>query len=201
MTQNTAPDPALRLQQAYALRETDPARAFEEYRTLSADGYPDAMMQLAWCYQEGIGTVTNMSLAELWFRRAYEKGTDRAKRQAIYYLGRYYLMQKDYSKARDIFSIGDAINYSPATYHLGRLYWRGIGVKKQPSEARMLFERASKQGHLLAKRNLAILLMSGRFGIWNIFRGLYLLFQSFKEFSTVQYKVLCDGSEDERVMN
>jgi len=200
MTQETNSDLVLRVRQAHALRETDPVRAFEEFRALSDQGYPDGMLQLAWCYEEGIGTTPDMALAKMWYGRAYETGSEEVKKQATIYLGRFYLRQKDFAKAYEIYSAGAVLNYSPAIYNLGRLYWHGLGVKKQPREARKLFERASKQGHLLAKRNLAVLLMSGRFGIFNIATGLYLLLQSIKEIWVVADKSLSDEHQDERIM-
>lgn len=181
MTQEPESDSVLRVSQAYALRKTDPLRAFEEFSALADEGCPDGMLQLAWCYERGVGTAPNLELTELWYRRAYETGAERVKMHALIYLGRFYLLQKDFAKAHEIFSAGATINYPPAIYQLGRLYSHGLGVERDPSKALLLFERASKEGNLLARWSMAILLMSGRFGVSNIGRGMCLLFRTVRD--------------------
>ncbi len=171
----------LRLKKASALRLEEPSRVFEEYRQLSDEGYPDAMLQLAWCYEKGIGTRSNKALSEAWYRRAYEVGTERVKKLAIYYLGWFYLRGGDFVKAREIFNLGAEMDYPTAIFRLGWLYKRGDGVKKDLIKARALFERAACLGHILAKRDLAAMLMSGRFGILNAIKGFVLFFRTFKE--------------------
>lgn len=190
----------VRLYRAIATEKSEPANAFAELATLSHEGHPPSMVRLAHCYQYGIGTHPDIVLAEAWYRRAFEAGSGRAKRRALYYLGRLYLVQNDFHKARDMFAVGAELNDPPALYQLGRLYWFGRGLKSQPSEARVLFERASKLGHLLARRNLAIMLLSGRFGVFNFVKGLCMFPGTMLKGMVVAYRSFDLDIPDERLM-
>lgn len=189
-----------RLYQAIALESIDSARAFAEVQSLSQEGHPASMVKLGRYYQDGIGIPADATLAEAWYRRAFETGSGRAKKRAIYYLGHLYLAQNDFDNAFKIFTEGAELNDPVAIYHLGRMYWLGTGIKSQPAEARLLFERASNLGHLLARRNLAILLMSGRFGVLNILKGLCMLPLALLKGVIVIYKSLGYKIKDERIM-
>jgi TPR repeat protein len=125
------------------------------------------MLHLGWAYQKGTGTGADAKQAEVWFRRAFEKGS----KLAIYYLGHFYLQQQEYSKAHEVFAVGASMQYAPAIYCLGQMYVDGTGVSKQPDKGRALLEQATALGHVFAKRGLAKLLMSGQFGFFNTFRG------------------------------
>lgn len=98
-----------------------------------------------------------------------------------YYLGHLYLERKEYSKAHEIFTAGASMNYSPAIFCLGHMYMDGQGVEKDLSKARSLFEKASMAGHVFAKRTLAKLLLSGQFGLLNVFKGSLLFFGAVKD--------------------
>lgn len=190
----------VRLYHAIALQKLEPVRAFAELNTLSQEGHPASMVSLARCYQYGIGTPIDTIKAETWYRHALETGSGRTKRRALYYLGRLYLNQKNYAKAREMFAAGVELNDPPALYNLGRIYWRGLGIKAKPSEARVLFERASELGHLLARRNLAVLLMSGRFGVFNFIKGLYMMPKVIHGVLVVAYRSFDLDIPDERLM-
>lgn len=167
----------IRLNAAYDLLQIDPAQAIKELQLLAEQGSLSGMLHLGWAYQKGTGNGVEPEQAEIWFRRAYEKGS----RLAIYYLGHLYLRQKEYSKAHDIFTTGASMDYVPAIYCLGQMYMDGAGVSKQPDKARALLERATALGHVFAKRSLAKLLMSGHFGVLNFFRGCFLVLGALKD--------------------
>lgn len=164
-----------KLNEAYGLLETNPGRAIGELESLAENGSVLSMIYLGWVYQTG----KNMDLkkAESWLRRACDKGA----KLAIYYLGHFYLKQREYEKAREIFMYGDSSDYTPATYCLAEMYVDGSGVNKQIEKARELLEKATALGHVFAKRSLAKLLMSGQFGFFNVFRGFFLLLGALKD--------------------
>lgn len=166
-----------RLNEAYALLETDPARAVRELQSLAEQGSLYGMLYLGWAYQKGTGTAADAKQAEVWLRRAFEKGS----KLAIYYLGHFYLQQQEYSKAHEVFAVGASMQYAPAIYCLGQMYVDGTGVSKQPDKARALLEQATALGHVFAKRSLAKLLISGQFGFFSILRGCSLFLGALKD--------------------
>jgi len=90
-------------------------------------------------------------------------------------LGRGYFELKDYKKAEDAFRIGATKNYAPSIQMLGLMFAKGIGVEKDLDEARALLERASRLGHAFAKRGLGEVLVRGKYGAFQMFRGMWLI--------------------------
>ena len=172
-----------RVAKACALRKHDPNRAFREFQRLADEGSAAGMFHLAWCYDNAIGTHINRTLAEKLYLSAYEIGHEEGRKEVSYYLGRHFLDQKKYKKAAEAFSLGKEYQFAPSLYHLGRLYARGKGVEKDAREARRILEAAASQGHMLATRDLAHLLMSGRFGLKNMVEGVKLLRRTARMFS------------------
>jgi len=166
---SSEPDPN-RLKEAYRLLETSPELAVKELRSLIERGSLYSMICLGWAHQKRFAVDANAKEAESWFRLAFDKGS----KQAIYYLGRFYLHQQEYFKAHEVLSVGIEKQYAPAIFWLGRMYLNGLGVIKQLDKARALYEQAAALDHVYAKRNLGVLLMSGHFGFFRIFRGFFL---------------------------
>ncbi len=150
------------------------------------------MLYLGWAYQKGVGIAADARQAEVWLRRAFEKGS----KLVIYYLGDFYWQQQEYSKAHEVFAVGVSMQYTPAIYCFGRMYVEETGVGKQPDKARVLMEQATALGHLFAKRSLARLLMSGQFGLFNVLRGYSLFFGALKDFCVV---VMKEGASSDRL--
>ena len=70
-----------------------------------------------------------------------------------------YFEKGAHLKARALFEAGSIRDYPPAMYMLGRMYWLGIGVKRDVHMARDFFERAASLGHVFSMRNLGVLLI------------------------------------------
>ena len=58
--------------------KNDPKKAFKYYQMSAAQGHLDGMVNLGYCYQEGIGTDMNIISAEEWLRKAAEGGSQAA---------------------------------------------------------------------------------------------------------------------------
>ena len=171
-----------RLISAYRLLQTEPGpKVFRELEELAELGSLSSMVYLGCAYQHGMGTEKDMSAAETWFRRGYDSGS----KLALYYLGHLYLAKKEYDNAEVVFVSGMKINYSPAIFCLGCMYLEGTGVIKQPDQARILFEKASGLGHVFAKRFLAKMYLSGRYGIFFFLKGVLLLVGAMKDFLVI----------------
>ena len=176
------------LRRAYDLLKTDPVRAQDTLHELAEQGSTRAMFYLGCVYERGEGAAVDPDQAVAWYRRAYERDPGQTKKQAAYYLGCLYQNRQDYANARDLFLAGVDLDYAPAIYRLGLMYRDGLGVAKQPDQARSLFERASALGNLHARRSLAIQYISGRFGPIHIFKGLHLLLSTTRDFYTAVTK-------------
>lgn len=96
------------------------------------------------------------SLAEIWYRKSVESGSAVATLKAGY----FYLRQKNYEKAREVFSIGRDRNYAPSIVRLGDLYVKGLGVERNYDIAKSLFKQAADLGNMWAKAGMAAMTMN-----------------------------------------
>ena len=76
------------------------------------------------------------------------------------------------------------------------MYFNGEGGPADVIQAYVMWEKASELGHLYAKRNVGLLLLSGRRGASNIPKGLSLYLSSI--FATIS--LLLKNPNSERLM-
>lgn len=166
------------LHKAYTKLQTEPGlEAINDLEKLAERGSLMSMVYLGGAYEDGIAVLKNESQAENWYRRAMDGGSN----LAVYYLGHLYLDKQDYLKAKEIFSYGDLKGYSPTTYRLAYMYLDGKGIPKDERKAFELFKKASDDGHVFAKRKLAGIYLSGKYGVTNIFKGFFLFLIAVKD--------------------
>jgi TPR repeat protein len=165
------------LRQAYQLIDTAHQQAMEKLESLAARGSPMSMMYIADAYRTGKGTKIDLVRAEEWYRRASENGMV----LGTYELARIYLDAKRYEQAKEAFDIGASKKYLPSINMLGTMYRDGLGVDRDLKRARDCFERATAGGHVFSKRNLGVLLMRGKFGVFQAMRGLVLFIASIRD--------------------
>lgn len=118
------------------LEKTEPMTAFALARALAEQGSLRAMVQLAQQYHNGTGTPVSLSEAEMWYRRVVDRAWGDAKALAIHNLGWLYEKQDDRTRALAFFQQGAELRYPPSVCHLGYIFWRGLGVEKDPAKAR-----------------------------------------------------------------
>lgn len=139
-------------QEALTFLETTPQRAFEEFRRLSNEGYAPSMLQLAWCYHKGIGAAQELSLAEVWYRRASEAGEDHEKGEAEKSLIQLRIEQIDKirkeepKRAFEEFRKLSEDGCLDATVELAWCYYNGIGTLRDLSLAERLSTRVFEEG-------------------------------------------------------
>lgn len=159
------------LRNAYALLGSNFDEARQKLEKLADRGSVASMWYLGDAYSSGRYGAENPVEAKRWYQRAESLGWI----PASYRLGRVYFSLKDYTLAFQAFSRGAENNYSPATYRLGMMYMEGLGTRKNLDECRRLLARATADGHLFAKRDLAGLYIRGTFGVPNVMKGLSML--------------------------
>ncbi len=159
---------------ARRLLDTDPAGAHAELRRLAERGSVKAMVFLGTIYRRGQNAEKDLSEAEEWYLRAARLDYI----PATYLLGVTYSNQRRYWMAFEQFKIAARNNYVPAIHSLGMMYERGKGVAADPSKAKEIWERGSVFGNLRTRAALGRLLMSGKSGLVQWLRGMWLEHQA-----------------------
>ena len=139
----------------------------DEFKALADEGSLQSMLYLGIAYRDGQGVKIDEEKASEYFDRANDLGLAIAG----YYLGLLYFDQKKYRRSFETLSDWEDGNYAPTLCRLAYLYQKGYGVEKQFDKARLLFERSSNMGNIWAKRKLAEMYMTGKFGIFRIAQG------------------------------
>jgi TPR repeat protein len=142
----------------------DPRGTIKKLENYAADGSVQSMVYLGFAYQGGLVVERDWEKAELWYRRAADRGSI----DASFRLATLLIERKQYNQARALLDGLAAKEFAPALYTLGQLYAGGRGIGKNIDLSRELWSRAAQAGHLPSKRNLSFLLMRGRFGILKI---------------------------------
>ena len=164
-------DPLLDLvRPANALWTTDPAQAVKAWTPLAEAGSILSMIRLGHAFREGRGTPKDEAKAELWFRRAFEAGSDTGG----VFLGCLCVSAGRFEEAREIFAVGVARNLAQAQWRLAFILLRKPTSAEDLAKARRLLERAAAQGYLSAAASLSYFLMHGRFGLRERFKGVRL---------------------------
>lgn len=171
------------LHQAHGLMATDPARAVAKLTDLSERGSLMSMVYLAEAHKKGTGVRADVKKAEELYDRAAKGGSV----IALYHVGRDYLDKGQFLKAKESFQISADKGYLPSIGQLGKMYAKGIGVPRDVNAGRAFLERASSEGYVFAKRDLALLLMRGKFGDLARIRGAWLFLVAIKDVFVVVF--------------
>jgi TPR repeat protein len=159
---------ARRLYEAKNYRE-----ALDIYRSLAERETPvqgEIFMHLGRMFERGQGTPADLAQAGQWFERAANTGSA----VGTYAVFAIRFREGRYTEAKDWLERAANQGYTPAIYYLGRLYESGKGVGVDRKKAHEYFERAAAQGHLLAKRQIAVSLLKGEHGLIRVPRGLLM---------------------------
>jgi TPR repeat protein len=171
------------LNHAFNLLSSDPEEALVELKALADRGSIASMLYIAHTYRKLKGDLLQ---SNEWFRRAMNAGS----LLGSYELARNYREANNHSDALEVLRVGESDGYAPSIHQLGVMYWKGLGVDKDTDKARKLFERASALGHVYAKRNLGILLLTSQ--PREVFRGLRLWMRAIKD----AWQLLPDPPDD-----
>lgn len=170
-------DEIIDVDRAYdALSAGDYSEAFNRFSYLATldPGNIDILLNLGWLYQTGFGVAKNLNKSI----ECYEKAAEGGATLAHYYLGRLAKEEGRLDGAVKHFEIAAEKGYPSAAYWLGTMYLSGIGVKENKEKAKLHLKNASKNGHIFAKRDLALAEIKGSFGSRNLFVGIYDLITS-----------------------
>jgi TPR repeat protein len=141
------------------------------------------ILQISDFYIKDGSPHADASKAKYWYSKAHDKGYA----PASYMLGRIYSKSRQYDLTFAAFSKGAEKGYAPAIYRLAKVYQVG--------------EMARSKRHIFAKRDLAGLLPTGRFGLAQALRGAMLLLSLWSDVAFLVGKAIKGESTlDEHVL-
>ncbi|ODV42750.1 hypothetical protein AWV79_24335 [Cupriavidus sp. UYMMa02A] len=144
------------------------SQALRIYRQLADSGHSESQVFLGWMLAEGMGVEASHEDAAKWFRRAALLGSAKG----AFYMGRLLAREAKYADAVLWYQRSAADGYPPSQFRLGVSYLMGEGVQKDFSLACRHLEAAKANGHLFARRELAILDIRGERGVARRFLGI-----------------------------
>jgi len=146
------------------------AEAFAAYEELARAGDVQSQIYAAWMLHEGHGILRDKERALSWFERAATLGS----KEGAFYCGRIAFGRNDYEKGLRWFRQAAAQEYGPALLWLGLAHVRGLGVATDRAKGIRFLERAADTGNFFAKRELALMMIRGEFGVLKILVGLVM---------------------------
>jgi uncharacterized protein len=167
--------------------ESEIGSALIAFEALAERGSAASMFCLAWAYSTNGGARTkDVHKACYWFGRAHQRGYATAS----FYYGALCSELHDHQEAFAAFSRGAGSDYLPAIYRLALAFREGHGTAPDIDRCRALLERAAKRGHFFARRDLAGLLIKGRYGPRQATRGALMLLHLYFD-ATIVFPAWC----------
>jgi TPR repeat protein len=142
---------------------------------LAETGSLDAQLQLGWMLHTGNGVPKDLKQAQYWYERATRSNSPRAE----FYLASVFWNSREFDKAREWCERAASHGFTPAVYHLGRMYRHGVGIAMDEERGLRYLDQAARDGHLLARRDIARDMLKGNRGILRIPVGLLALCRLF----------------------
>lgn len=160
------------LEQAQALLDQKRyAEAIKIYEDRANKGDSHSQVFLGWMYFEGSGVAKNAEKAFVWFDRAASLGS----KEGAFYAGRAAMSLGRYENAIKSFQAAARQEYGPALLWLGLIYTRGLGVDVDFKKGVDYLRRSEQTGNRFAQREIALLMLRGKFGASKVLPGLLLL--------------------------
>ncbi len=127
--------------------------AFRLNEEAAALGDHDAILAMGWFYNHGVGVDVDDEESRRWYRKAARHGDARA----MFSLGAIAFEHDELEPAFRWLSRAVEAGHVGAHYWLGKLYWRGDGVRRDRREALRLFELAAEKKLAVAQRLTTLL--------------------------------------------
>lgn len=138
------------------------------YRKAAEQGNGTAQYNLGLCYKNGDGVKQSYSEAIKWFLKSSASGYKNAKEklqqmsnEVLFKEALNFSRGKAYDNAFLLYKIAANAGDASSQCNLGWMYDRGLGVKKDETEATKWYRKAAEQGDRCAQTNLAYQLEKG----------------------------------------
>jgi TPR repeat protein len=170
------------LYRAQAILSTDFQQARATLEEFADRGSVMAMIYLGFGYsQRG---PEGREDAKKWYRMAYERGSS----TGLFSLATIVYGEGDVDEAEKLWTDGASKNDGPSMFCLAIIYRDNPSAVSTYSQVRDLLERAHALEHLRATSCLSKMLMTGKFGLMNIPRGVLLFVELFASSIKVAYQ-------------
>ena len=156
------------MQRASELDDSDPEAAFQLWLTAANAGSVWCMEAVGWRYWSGFGVVADLDQAQEYYRRAVAGGAWMAR------IGYARLLSKvqRHDDAERVLKDGMASGFHPLHFWLARLRYDRCKTSEVAREVKSLLQYAARKGHPGAQQMLSRMMLTGKFGILGIPRGL-----------------------------
>lgn len=145
--------------------------AFSLNKEYAEQNYIDSQTTLGFLYMNGLGVSKDFEKSERWLLKSKDNGS----REAIYYLGALEMHKNNNKKALEYFITAANKGYVPAICRSGLFYKDGIATKKDINSAYKYLNQASELGNYRAKKEIALIYLSGYKGTLNRFKSIIML--------------------------
>ena len=131
------------------ITEISKARAdvvFDFQKTLAQNGNAEAQLMVGEMYEQGRGVEKNMEQAITWISKAAEQGNKAASYKLLYYdLEKNSLIEGNKARLDRLVSAANAGD-GHAQYYIGLMHSRGVGMRKNNTQALNWLSKASLHG-------------------------------------------------------
>lgn len=137
--------------------EQDYTKAFSNLTESAQKGFNPSKLVLGDCYENGKGTSRDKRKAIQLYQEAYDGGILMAAK----YLGRLYLNDQDYQKAKIWLEKCQTLNDGYVNWALGNIYYFGLGTNIDYNKAYVSFTKSSTLGYRDAYYSLGLCYSEG----------------------------------------
>jgi len=118
-------------------------------------GDPDSQSKLGVMYSSGVGMKMDKKEAVKWYTKSAAQGDPVGMwNLAFMYIKGEGGLEKDYTKARNLFRYSAELGFANAQYDLGIVLLDGVGGEPDKADAVKWFKKAAEQGNRDAKKIL-----------------------------------------------
>jgi len=129
---------------------------FDFQMKLAEKGNAEAEFKVGEMYETGFGVNKDMKQAESWIKKAAEKGHETANFKLLYWDLEKNGVTKSNKAGFESLQAKAKEGNPQAEYYVGKMYARGVGVKKDPDQAITWLNKAAFVGVLEAEREMVV---------------------------------------------
>ena len=171
------------IQRAAELEDSDPEAAFQLYLKAADNGSLWCMWAVGTRYWTGTGVVADLGKADEYYRRAVAGGSWMAR---VNY-ARLLLELQRHEEAETVLEDGMDTGFPALHFWLAETRYDRCKSPEVVREVRPLLRHAAREGHLGAHLMLSRMMVTGKFGLLSIPRGMAMVVSRALQFASAQH--------------